>query len=532
MPATDFAAGFASSLADAITQKRQNDILKDERTRKHASDALGMLIQRPDVDPADLGPLFDLAYGEGQSKKKSSKGTSPTEMLQSVLSQVHPGAQGAAGSDRTTSADSAGAGPAMTAPGGSRGIPVGSPQSAIVSLSGQPQSQPVTPTQTPRTITVGGVTIPVMSPEQVDARDAARATTLLNRQVDALMANTPGLTRFQAVQIATKHNLPDTPTPTTPAGFTLGQGQQRFDASGQLVASGAPVAPKDPTVSAGSFEDYVGRYATAKGKPVSAVTTQEILQLRKEYMQADDRPLVSAAATAPVTLKPGSADYRQAQDLSDGTLTFSDFNKLHSSRAQGEIPVRSAIYDMARQLNPNFNPAQYEMGYKFASNPQTQRQVAAVKNVETGVPDLLKFSDRASRSGIPILNKALQLGGVNLGGKSYSNFGTAVTAFADELSGALGFGSATDMSREMGFDMTDLTQSPETFRSNVEDVLIPFVARKKASLLGQMSVYGQPAGGAPPPATPTSFSVDYKGKNYTFDSQGKLDLFKRQFGIP
>ncbi len=67
---------------------------------------------------------------------------------------------------------------------------------------------------------------------------------------------------------------------------------------------------------------------------------------------------------------------------------------------------------------------------------------------------------------------------------------TAQIAFADELSGALGYGSATDMSREMGFSMTDPNLSPENFRSAVDNIIVPFINRKKASLLGPMGQYG------------------------------------------
>ncbi len=81
-------------------------------------------------------------------------------------------------------------------------------------------------------------------------------------------------------------------------------------------------------------------------------------------------------------------------------------------------------------------------------------------------------------------------GGVALGGKRYSNFMTARTAFADELSGALGYGSASDMSREMGFDMTNANLSPENFRSAIEEIVVPFVNRKKSSILGPMGPYG------------------------------------------
>jgi hypothetical protein len=105
-----------------------------------------------------------------------------------------------------------------------------------------------------------------------------------------------------------------------------------------------------------------------------------------------------------------------------------------------------------------------------------------------------------------MLNKFVIPGGVAIGGRNYTNFRTAQIAFADELSGALGFGSATDMSREMGFNMTDKNLSPENFKAAVQDVVVPFIGRKRKSMLDGMGVYGQSnmnpaAAPAPPPST-------------------------------
>ena len=132
------------------------------------------------------------------------------------------------------------------------------------------------------------------------------------------------------------------------------------------------------------------------------------------------------------------------------------------------------------------------MGFKLASNPKVQQQLASLDNVKVGVDHLLKFSHAAERTGATILNKAVIPGGIAIGNHKYSDFKTARTAFADELSGALGYGSATDMSREMGFSMTDQNLSPASFRSAIQDVIMPFVERKKKTLLNQMGVYGQP----------------------------------------
>ena len=198
----------------------------------------------------------------------------------------------------------------------------------------------------------------------------------------------------------------------------------------------------------------------------------------------------SQGANAVPEIQPNTPQFRVAQDLAYGRMTFSQFRTIFAySRNAGE---KQAIYNKAAELNPNFNPASFEMGFQLARNPKVQQQLASLDNVVEGVPDLLRISDQATRSGVTALNKVIVPGGVAIGGKKYSNFRTAQIAFADELSGALGYGSATDMSREMGFNMTDPNLSPENFRSGLEQVVVPFVQRKRSTLLNQMGIYGQP----------------------------------------
>lgn len=210
----------------------------------------------------------------------------------------------------------------------------------------------------------------------------------------------------------------------------------------------------------------------------------------------------AAAASAPVEIANGSKEFRVAQDLAYGGLPLNDFKALYG-RAAATANLKIAIYDKARELNPNFNPAAFEMGFTLAKNPKVQQQLASMDNVQQAVPDLLKLSDAASRTSITKLNDLIIKGGVQLGSKNYSNLATARTAFADELSGALGFGSATDMSKEMGIDMTRPDLSPDAFRSAIQDVVVPFIQRKRDTLLKQMGVYGQPGmNPAAPPAKP------------------------------
>lgn len=198
-------------------------------------------------------------------------------------------------------------------------------------------------------------------------------------------------------------------------------------------------------------------------------------------------------------IKPNTPQFKVAQDLAYGRLTMQQFRSLTAySRDTG---LKMAVYQKAGELNPNFNPAAFEAGYKLASNPRVQQQLASLDNVVQAAPDLIEASDQATRYGIKAVNKIVNWGGAEFGGHKYSNFHTAQIAFADELSGALGYGSATDMSRDMGFNMTDPNLSPGQFADGIRNVVLPFVVRKRSTLLNQMGIYGQgnnnPAANAP-----------------------------------
>lgn len=242
-------------------------------------------------------------------------------------------------------------------------------------------------------------------------------------------------------------------------------------------------------------------YANKSKDPADLEQIRALRGLTIAMTQQKIEDMKAKQGTQTVDYQPGTREYKMAQDLAYGALTLP---QLRTLLGRGADSKKLDIYYKATQLNPEFNPAKFELGYKFAGDPSVQKQLAALDNVKNGVDDLLKFSDQAQRSGAPLLNKYLLPGGIAVGSKKYSNFKTAQTAFADELSGALGFGGATDMSKKMGFDMTDPNLSPDAFASAVQSVIVPFLERKRNSLLTNMGVYGEPgmnsSAGAPKPA--------------------------------
>ena len=278
-------------------------------------------------------------------------------------------------------------------------------------------------------------------------------------------------------------------------------------ASGNQLREGQWVPlPKDPlgTVLGSAVkadpqaQENINHWVAIAADPKSTPEQKAIAEAKiKKYAATQQAVRVSVNAANPNLAPPqpverGSKEYSVARDLASGNLTFSQFTKLFS-RSQ-DANKRLAIYDAAREINSSFNPALFEVGYSFAKSPKVKTQIAALNNVDKGVDDLLKFSDKAGRSGVTILNKAIMPGGVALGNKNYTNFHTAQIAFADELSGALGYGNATDMAKQMGLDMTNPNFSPESFRSAINEVVVPFIARKRSSLTEQMGPYSQNQG--------------------------------------
>lgn len=290
------------------------------------------------------------------------------------------------------------------------------------------------------------------------------------------------------------------PMMLAPDGRLIKQGDKPLTPNETFGQAGLVKAQFDKLVAGGadakSPETMIKAQELAKVKPPQDPVAAELAKLRLQ----EERNKLNPTPAKP--LDPASREYKIANDLAFGRLTFPQFRSLYSYSR--DINAKTGIYTTAQDLNPNFNPAQFEMGLKFAENPKVQSQIASVRNTEASVPDLLKFSDAASRSNVPLLNSFIVRGGIAMGGKAYSNFAAARKAFADELSGALGFGSASDMKLEMGLDLTDPTLSPAAFRSAITDVVLPFLARKKSTLLGPMGVYGPMSPGEQNPALDTA----------------------------
>jgi len=192
---------------------------------------------------------------------------------------------------------------------------------------------------------------------------------------------------------------------------------------------------------------------------------------------------------APVTFDSKSPQYKVASDLAYGGLTFSQFKSLYAYSRN--IDQKLGIYQLASQLNPAFNAADFEAGYDFYKDPSVRKQLSSADNALSNIDTIISLSNDASRSGVTAVNKIVLPAKYQVGDKSVAKFDQAQQLLADEISGVLGYGSGTDMKLKLGIDVIDGNLDPTTFASNMEQ-LREFLQKKKSSLLSQTSVYGDP----------------------------------------
>ncbi len=312
-------------------------------------------------------------------------------------------------------------------------------------------------------------------------------TTDPTKIMDALKAQ--GITANLHDISATLSDLQKPPDPMTASALSWAQEAAKNGADPATIQKAIALAKTDPTgalsLLSGSLSDPLKAQMDKldmEQKQASIANTKMSTAKTAQDMK------IAADNNAPVAdIAPGTPQYKVAQDLAYGNLTMQQFRTLYSYSRN--INQKLGIYQLASQMNPNFSPAAFELGYTFASNPKVRQQVTSLDNVTNMFPNIIAASDAATRTGTG-LNGEIIKGGVMLGNTSYSNMQLARTAFADELSGALGYGSATDMSREMGFDLTNPNLSAQQFSDGMKQIVQPFIQNKRSTLVNAMGQYG------------------------------------------
>lgn len=229
------------------------------------------------------------------------------------------------------------------------------------------------------------------------------------------------------------------------------------------------------------FQSLISDATSAKKTPAEIQKQQlEIQKLKR------DLGLVSSPT---IKIPEGSPDYRAAQDLAYGKLTFAQFRSIYPSRAN-DGGKKAAIYDLARDMNPEFDPAQYEMGFKYASNPKTRNALVSIDQVVPNINRMVDLSSQISRTDLPSVNALLNSAKFQLGSRKVSNFRQMQKLIGDELGIALGAGGMSDMKLQLGLDIIDPNLGPEQFFNSMQNVK-DFLQQRKLAILHGEGPYGK-----------------------------------------
>jgi hypothetical protein len=203
-----------------------------------------------------------------------------------------------------------------------------------------------------------------------------------------------------------------------------------------------------------------------------------------------------------------------AKDLASGKMTMSDFSRMYSSRSGQGQAVKEALYSRARELNPDFSPAQFEAGYKLATNPQVAQRVVAINALAPVVDKITALAQQAGNTDLPTFNKLLMEAKFQVGDKTITNLRQLQTLLGDEAGLALGVGQASDLKTKLGLDLVNPSLSPSNFADTMQQ-LQSILGSRRDTLLKGMGVYGGGPAVVPiaqPPSVPSNVSAALKGQ--------------------
>ena len=184
-----------------------------------------------------------------------------------------------------------------------------------------------------------------------------------------------------------------------------------------------------------------------------------------------------------------------ARALASGALTIQDLPYATGRGAIGSA-LTSKIMMAAQSMvdasgNPNgVNFSAIQGQYSYATNPAVQTRAGALKTVQNMSANLQSLSDEATRSNYPTINSAISSLGIEFGGTTYNNFKQFAQVAQNELSGVIGYGSATDQSRQISQLFADPNQSPQQFISSWNSVVVPALNATGQAISALAGSYG------------------------------------------
>lgn len=253
-----------------------------------------------------------------------------------------------------------------------------------------------------------------------------------------------------------------------------------------------------------NFNPKTGAYTDQSGQPVSGVAP-----IPPASVQAGNQPMP--------TIAPDTPKFRLAQDLAYGKLTMQQFRGLYSYSRDPNQKI--SIYEKARELNPDFDPARFEAGYKQFVNPQNQQRLVAIDSLLPLLDKAKELSAQVPRGDVQAFNRLLMGAKLQFSNRRVATLKQLSTLVGDEAGLALGVGQASDLKTKLGLSMSNENLGTGAFADTL-DQLGDTLKGRKGNLLGIMGPYGeqQPGGGGGGPRSGEERTIN--GQRATWDGHG------------
>jgi len=188
-----------------------------------------------------------------------------------------------------------------------------------------------------------------------------------------------------------------------------------------------------------------------------------------------------------------------AEDLADASLRIEKLPFL-LGRSDKNSGARLQAYQMAKQINPNFDPSEYEKEFKAYENNGNQKALAQIAAVRPNIDAIIKLSSDVPRLGMPAINDLIMKGKYAIGDTPVTTLEEMRHALADELGTALSrSGNFSDAKLALARDLLHTDVSESNFASNME-LLKHMLDNNEKSIRAPMGHYGAPKG-SPKPST-------------------------------
>lgn len=182
-----------------------------------------------------------------------------------------------------------------------------------------------------------------------------------------------------------------------------------------------------------------------------------------------------------------------AEDLADGSLRIEKLPFL-LGRSDKNSGARLQAYQMAKQINPSFDPSEYEKEFKAYENNGNQKALAQIAAVRPNIDAIIKLSSDVPRLGMPAINAMIMKGTYAIGDTPVTTLEEMRHALADELGTALSrSGNFSDAKLALARDLLHTDVSAANFATNME-LLKHMLDNNEKAIRAPMGHYGNGGG--------------------------------------